>query len=209
MFGEVVESGPGVGEVGVAARLLGRDLDGAEEGEGRPARVEGRVDVEERVAAVRVCAGRFRIDDVIVPVQVAGVEELDVLVPHLPPRAEVPADVIQVAQLIREGDVAVVVQARLAEDTHPVLFCASSGQAAAKGESLAGHRLLPHLRRGGNDLSLSLVRQGGAVDALYLGTKRRVQLANRKGFERRLLNKSRHLASGAERLFAYDRPRLL
>lgn len=43
-----------VGEVGVAAVAGGRDLDGPEEREARPARVERRVDVEEGVSLVTV-----------------------------------------------------------------------------------------------------------------------------------------------------------
>lgn len=121
VLGQRVEGGARVGKVGVAARLGGRDLDGAQQRVGRAARVEGRVDVEEAVAAVLVRPRRVRRDDVVVLVEVARVEELDVVVAQLAARGEVARDGVEVAEAVRELDVRVVGEARLAEDADAVL----------------------------------------------------------------------------------------
>lgn len=83
---QLVERGARVGKVGVAAVARGRELAGAEQREGGAPGVEGRVGVEEPVAAVRVRPRAVRVQDrARVPVDVAGVEQLVQVVPRPPP----------------------------------------------------------------------------------------------------------------------------
>lgn len=119
---QVLPCGARVGKVRVAAGLWGRQHDAAEEAVGGAARVEAAIDVEEAVSLVAVRAGRVRVDEVAVCVEVSGVEELDVLVPHLAARPQVAADVVQVAELAGELDVRVICQSCVAEDTDAILF---------------------------------------------------------------------------------------
>lgn len=81
---QLVERGPRVREVGVAAMTRRRQRARAQQRERRAPRVEGRVGVEQAVAAVRVRARARRVQDrVRVPVDVARVEQLVQVVPRL------------------------------------------------------------------------------------------------------------------------------
>lgn len=108
-------------ELGLAA-LAGRGHgDRPEERVRCPARVEAAVDVEQRVAPVVVRARAVGRDDLPFPVQIARVEELEVLVAELAPRRQVPPDVVQVAESFAEGDMRVVCKTGAAEYEEAVL----------------------------------------------------------------------------------------
>lgn len=120
--GQCVERRARVGEICVvAARARGRYLDGAQQAVRGAARVEGRVDVENEVALPLVSARRVRVEDVAIGVEVAGVKDLDVLVAQLATGRQESLDVVEITEPAGEGDVAVVVEARIAEEEEAIL----------------------------------------------------------------------------------------
>lgn len=77
--------------------------------------------MEEGVALVVVGARVVGGNDLALGVEVARVEELEVLVAELAARREVPLDVVELAEPPAEGDMGVVCQTGAAEDDEAVL----------------------------------------------------------------------------------------
>lgn len=80
-----------------------------------------KVTYKQCVALVILRARTVGLHDLSLAVQVAGVEELEVLVPQLAAGRQVPRDVVQLAQAPGEGDVRVVCEACVAEHGKAVL----------------------------------------------------------------------------------------
>ena len=119
---QVVIGGACVEELGLAAGSLGRQLDGAQNGDARAARVVGAVGVPEGVAALAGDAQRVGgRDDVVVRVDVGDVEDLVLREAHLAPGGLVRGDVVQLAPGAAEVDHALVGDVGGAGDEDAVL----------------------------------------------------------------------------------------
>lgn len=94
--------------------------------------VEAAVHVEQRVAFVVVRARVVRRDDFALGVEVAGVEELEVLVAELAAWCQVPLDVVELAKPPAKGDMAVICEARSTEDDESILYHVRHSCEAAK-----------------------------------------------------------------------------
>lgn len=119
---QFLKGGARVGEVGVAAGALGWEFVSFEDRVRGTARVKRRVDVKEAVALVVLCSGAVWVEDLAgLGINVAGGEELVVVVAWPSAVGHIRFDIVQVAETPRELDVAGVVEAGVPKDHHPIL----------------------------------------------------------------------------------------